>query len=96
MTIPPTESDRPADLRAPCPGPTFCDLAREHLALEALDVRERVASLESDVESYRALALQAIEELHYVTAEHNRLRRQLRVLFNAAREYAAARQRRAA
>jgi hypothetical protein len=46
----------------------------DHLALSEAELLERVASLESDVATYRDLALTGITALADLTARHTRLR----------------------
>jgi hypothetical protein len=53
---------------------TLPDLVIEALADSEASLRERVQSLEQDVEAYRGLAVEAIHALHYVTRERDRLR----------------------
>lgn len=56
------------------------DALVEALAYGEAELRERVLSLEADVESYRLLAQQAIHALHDVISERDRLRHQLHML----------------
>jgi hypothetical protein len=47
-------------------------LTIEHLALSEAELRERLASVEADRDTYRELAQLAINELHRLTAEMKR------------------------
>ena len=52
-----------------------------------IELRERVASLESDVQSYRELAAAAIAALHDLTLERDRLRRAFRAQQREFRDF---------
>jgi hypothetical protein len=65
-------------------------MALDGLCEDELALRERVASLESDVGSYRALVLEAIDALHHITTERDRLRSRLRDALERQRERSAA------
>jgi len=52
----------------------------ETLCESQLLLRERVASLEADVDAYRLVAQQALHHLHDLTRTHDRLQAQYRSL----------------
>lgn len=52
----------------------------ETLAESELELRERIADLEADLRTYRELALAAVDALHHMTRERDRLQERLRVL----------------
>lgn len=52
---------------------TAADLALEMLADRELELVERVASLESDIRTYRELAMAGFRALHDVTVQHRAL-----------------------
>ena len=52
---------------------------------DAVLLRERNAGLEADVDSYRAVATEAIHALHHVTNERDRLRRRVSQLLDEVR-----------
>ena len=64
----------------------YRDLAVETQSDEIVLLRERVSSLEEDVEVYREIAQQAIHTAHDVTVDRDRLRRQNRELRDRVRE----------
>lgn len=57
---------------------TYLDMAMEILADSEAELRERIASLEADVEVYRLIALQAIHALHDVTIQRDAAFRTIR------------------
>lgn len=61
-------------------GMTASDLVIEALARDEVLLRERIASLESDVVAYRGLSQQALTMIHDLTIERDRLRQQNRSL----------------
>jgi hypothetical protein len=70
---------------AQCPGSIACDLTRETLAAEALELRDRVRSLEADVDAYRAIAVEAIAAVRALTLQRRRLCDRLRALVDELR-----------
>jgi hypothetical protein len=58
----------------------YRDLTIENQAHEIVMLRERITSLEDDVESYRQMAIAGIVALHDRTVERDRLREQHRRL----------------
>lgn len=56
--------------------PPYIDMALEGYAQAEFELRERVASLEADVASYREVAQQGIHALHHVTRDRDRLARE--------------------
>lgn len=64
-----------------------CAFAAEHAALDHVELVARVRALEADVDSYRALARQGIQELARLTAERDGLQRQLAALREEYRSY---------
>ncbi len=56
------------------------ELLREHYALELLELRERVSDLESERDSYRELAQEAVHALHAVTEQRDRALRLVNTL----------------
>lgn len=58
----------------------------EVLACSEAELRERVLSLEADVESYRLVAQEALHALHRLTVTHTRLRDRHAELLAARRE----------
>jgi hypothetical protein len=68
----------------------FRDIAIAHVIADLLAAEARIASFVDDVETYRALAQQAIHALHGLTVERDRLRDQhhrLRDEYRALREH---------
>jgi hypothetical protein len=69
-----TRNDAPAE----CPGATACDLARQHLALEQSELRDYIASVSGDRDTYRELLQHALAGWHEARGERDRLRRRCR------------------
>jgi hypothetical protein len=65
-------------------------LADEHVAIELIEARERILSLEADIRVYREIATAGIHALHELTTERDQLRRTVRELRESVR-YAAER-----
>jgi hypothetical protein len=57
----------------------------EHLGLEILELRQRVASLEADVVSYRELAQASLTMLYDITRERDQYRYRVFALVDEAR-----------
>ena len=86
-----------------CPIAVACDLARQTGALETHELRDRVADLEADRDSYRELLRGALAGWHETLDERDRLRREvgrlrdeLWAVVGATRAHQAARERRRA
>lgn len=56
------------------PQQTWQQMADEHVALEILELRDRVRDLEADLCIYQQIATAGIHALHRVTQERDRLR----------------------
>lgn len=65
-------------------------MALEHRALTEIELRERIASLEQDVDTYRVVAQEAIHALHHAVADRDRLTRENIRLRELLRERRAA------
>lgn len=68
-------------------------MALEHLAADECELRARVAELETDLVTYRALLCEALQVAHELTVDRDRLREKYHAALNELR---ALRPRRAA
>lgn len=64
---------------------TACDIVIADLAAETVTLRERISSLEADVDAYRTVSQQTIHALHELMRERDRLREQYHRLLDEYR-----------
>jgi hypothetical protein len=71
------------------PRPSVADRALEQLAYEETLLRERILSLEGDVDTYRAIAVTGIHVAHDLTRQRDAARAQLAALREEYRAFRA-------